>query len=307
MEIDGEKLRFYYTDLMRDLPNTGATIRRILDLLKTPDDWAILPRLLEGLYVQSRRKLKFPNACKIIRRASIAGCTHTIMTCAREVKRTNFKLDKHEKANDLMVSIQTEAILNDFDEAETAKALQRTERVLDMLEEKDHQPLKRQRLQREGGTYPLWKDPLLLGARLHMAAAMAVKHRGGADADGKVAKYARELVALWPEGKGMLELYSDQDARVDPSVKHLRHPVQVLHTAAPVRHGFELAAQVVDGELAQQLRERGRALERDLTVALAERPLEDGRRLHQIYSKLFGEPLNDAADKRAADEQSVEA
>jgi hypothetical protein len=307
MEIDGEKLRFYYTDRLRDLPNTQAALHKIINLLKTPDDWAILPRLLEGLVVQSKRKLKYPNICMLIRRASIAGCLHTIMTCAREVKRTGFRLDQHEKACDLMVNIQIEAILSDFDEGETSKALQRTERVLDMLEEEGHQPTIRKDREIPDRSYPLHKDPILLAGRLHMAAAMAVKHQNGQDTDGKVAKYARELVALWPEGRGVLELYTEDDAKADKSLKHLDHPVQIIYTSALALHGFQLAAQVVDSELADQLRARCLGLERDLGEALAERPLADGRRLHQVYRKLFGEPPSVAADEQASDEQPVAA
>ncbi|KAH8910249.1 hypothetical protein BR93DRAFT_925280 [Coniochaeta sp. PMI_546] len=286
MEIDGEKLRFYFTDKVRDVPSTKKSLYEIIDLMKTPDDWAILPRLLEGLCVQAGRKLRYDQYGKMIRRASMAGCIHTILTCAREVKRTNFKLDSQEKANDVMINIQVEAIMSGWDAAETAKALQRTERVLDMLEEEDHQPTKKKG-DTAKRTYPLHKDPLILGARLHMAAAVAAKHNGGVDADGKVAKYARELVALWPEGKGALELYGEEDFAADPSLEHLRHDTQITYTVAPLLHGFRLAEQVVDQELSGQLRTRAATLERELGGAMARRPMPEGRRTQQVYRRLF--------------------
>lgn len=303
MEIDGEKLRFYFTDKVRAVPSTKKSLYEIIDLMKTPDDWAILPRLLEGLCVQAGRKLRYDQYGKMIRRASMAGCIHTILTCAREVKRTNFKLDSQELANDLMINIQVEAILSDWDAAETAKALQRTERVLDMLEEEEHQPAKKKG-ETVARTYPLYKDPLILGGRLHMAAAMAVKHNGGVDADGKVAKYAREIVALWPEGRGVVDLYGEEDLKADPSLEHLRHGTQIVYTVAPLLHGFRLAAQVVDSELAQQLESRAAMLEKELSGALERRPLREGGRTQQVYLKLFpgqsapvaGEPVEQPAE-----------
>ncbi|KAB5558488.1 hypothetical protein GE09DRAFT_1286699 [Coniochaeta sp. 2T2.1] len=307
MEIDGEKLRFYFTDKVRAVPSTKKSLYDILNLMKTPDDFAILPRLLEGLCVQAGRKLKSEQYCKIIRRAGMQGCIHTILTCAREVKRTNFKLDTFDKANTTMINIQLEAIMSDFDEAETAKALQRTERVLDMLEEKDHQPTvkKGETLHR---TFPLWKDPLILGHRLHMAAVVAVKHNRGADVEGKVAKYAKEIVALWPEGKGAVELYSEQDFAADETLARMRHPTDVFFTVAPILHGFQLAAEVVDEQLAEQLRTRAATLEKELSAALAARPLQEGRKAAQVYQKLFpGREQSPPATEAAASEQPIEA
>ncbi|OIW34050.1 hypothetical protein CONLIGDRAFT_652421 [Coniochaeta ligniaria NRRL 30616] len=311
MEIDGEKLRFYFTDPVRDVPSTKKSLYDIIDLMKTPDDWAILPRLLEGLCVQAGRKLHYNQYGKLIRRAAMAGCIHTILTCAREVKRTNFKLDNQEIALDVMVNIQVEAILSDWDAAETAKALQRTERVLDMLEEKDHQPTTKKKADdtTPKRTYPLHKDPLILGSRLHMAAAVAAKHNGGVDADGKVAKYAREIVALWPEGKGALALYGEEDFAADPSLQHLRHDTQITYTVAPLLHGFRLAADVVeDQELAGQLRTRAEVLERELSTAIERKPMAPGRRVERVYRKLFPDqnpPV--AAEEAAASKHPVEA
>lgn len=306
MEIDGEKLRFYFTDKVRAVPSTKKSLYEIIDLMKTPDDWAILPRLLEGLCVQAGRKLRYDQYGKMIRRAAMAGCIHTILTCAREVKRTDFRLDSQELANDLMINIQVEAILSDWDAAETAKALQRTERVLDMLEEEDHQPASRKKAEEAAArTYPLYKDPLILGARLHMAAAMAVKHEGGVDIDGKVAKYAREIVALWPEGRGVAELYGEEDLKADPSLQHLRHDTQIVFTVAPLLHGFRLAAQVVDPELARQLESRAATLEQELSGALARQPLREGGRTRQVYLKLYPGQTPPRAEQTA--EQPVEA
>jgi hypothetical protein len=301
MEIDGEKIRFYFTDKVRAVPSTKKALYEIVDLMKTPDDWAILPRLLEGICVQAGRKLRYDQYGKLIRRASMAGCIHTILTCAREVKRTNFKLDNQEIANDVMINIQTEAIMSDWDAAETAKALQRTERVLDMLEEKEHQPSKKKD-DTATSTYPLYKDPLILGARLHMAAAMAIKHNGGVDSDGNVTKYAREIVALWPEGKSALELYGEEDFKADPSLEHLRHDTQIILTVAPLLSGFRLAAQVVDAELAQQLESRAATLESELSGALARKPMREGGRMQQVYLKLFPDQNPPSAEGTAASE-----
>lgn len=303
MEIDGEKLRFYYTDKVRGVPSTKKSLYDAINLMRTPDDWAVLPRLLEGLCVQAGRKLRYDQYCKIVRRAAMAGCIHTVLTCAREVKRTNFRIDTQEMANDVMINVQVEAVNAGFEEAATLKALQRTERVLDMLEEPDHQPVKK-KADTTARRYPLWKDPLILGARLHMAAAVAVKHNSGVDLDGKVAKYAKELVALWPEGKGALELYSEEDVAADPTLKHLRHDTQIIYTVAPLLHGFRLAEKVVEPELAEQLRTRADVLEKELSAALERTPVDEGRRMGQVYRKLFP---GAAPAEQKVEEQTVDA
>lgn len=291
MEIDGEKLRFYYRDLLTEMPNTKALLRRVTSLMKTPDDWAVLPRLLEGVCVQAKRKLGKDHYAKLVRNASMAGCVHTVLTCAREVKRTNFKLDNHEVVGDLLANIQVEALRAGFSEEETVKALQRTERVMEMLEDENHQP-RPKRGETEVNLFPLHKDPVFLASRLHMAAAVAVKHRGGVDEEGKVAKYAREVVALWPEGKGLSDLYElDAYTGGKTTARHLKHPSNMVITAAPVQNGMELAAQVVDEELAKQLRSRAQALAKDVEEAWAKDPLRAGSKMHEVYEKLINKQL----------------
>lgn len=295
MEIDGEKLRFYYRDLLKEMPNTKDLLRKVVALMKTPDDWAVLPRLLEGVCVQGKRKLKKDDYSKLVRKASLAGCVHTVLTCAREVKRTNFKLDNREVVTDLLANIQVEAVRADYSEEATNKALQRTERVMEMLEDENHQP-KLKRGQTEAHIFPLYKEPIFLAARLHMAAALAVKHRGGVDEDGKVTKYAKELVTLWPENQGMSDLYkTDEHTGGKANAERLRHPAKMLITGAPVQNGMQLAAQVVDAELAKELRNRAQAVAKDVQAAWAQKPLREGSRMYEVYDKLINRELKSTA------------
>lgn len=293
MEIDGEKLKFYYRNMLTDVPNTRKLLRKVVALMKTPDDWAVLPRLLEGVCVQAKLRIGDDIKAKLTRNASMAGCVHTILTCAREVQRTNFTLDSYEVVASLLTNIQLEALQADLSEEATKTALQRTERVIEMLEDKKHQrkPTKKVQLEENAVTFPLYKDPVILGARLHMAAARAVKHQGGVDETGKLAKYAKEIAALWPEGKKARELYQLDAFSSNKSQAggELKHPTSKLITLAPLQNGFALAAQVLkdDEKLAAHMTSIAQALEEENQEAWKEGALRESAQAYGIYKRLL--------------------
>jgi hypothetical protein len=285
MEIDGEVLKFYYTNLMNDIPNTRNIVFEAVNRMKTPEDWENLPRLLEGVCVHAGRKLKHFDYPKLIRKAAFQGQLRVIFACVREVKRTGFKLSSSETVNELLVWVQKEAIESGWDKAATEQALAWTERVVESLEDEKHHPTRKSG-EVDLKAFPLFRDPQVLAARLHMAAALATKHNGGEDVDGKVTKYVKELISLWPEGKGLMELHPKEAYEERKELRYLQNENGFLWYAAPILSGFKMAAEVVDPVLAEQLKRRIEPLEKEVEKAwnAGEGSAGKGR---DIYTKLL--------------------
>lgn len=286
MEIDGETLKFYYTDLLNDMPNTRNIVFKAVDQMKTPDDWQNLPRLLEGVCVHAGRKLRHYDYPKMIRKAGFQGQLRVIFACIREAKRTGFKLATSETVNELLVWVQKEAIESDWDKVATEQALAWTERVIESLEDEKHQPV-RKRGKKDLKAFPLFRDPQVLAPRLHMAAALAAKHNGGEDAGGKVTKYAKELMSLWPEGKGLMELHSPQAYQEREELRYLLNNNEFLWCAAPILSGLRMAAEVVEPALAEQLKRRIGPLEKEVETAWQAVSKDSTGKGREIYKALF--------------------
>lgn len=286
MEIDENVLKFYYTNIY-ELPNTREVVFQAIDKMKTTEDWENLPRLLEGVCVHAGRKLRFYDYPKMVRKAGMHGCIGIIFACVRQAKRTGFKLSSSETVNELLLWVQKEAVESGWDQTATESSLAWTDRVIETLEDEKHQP-KRRRGEKDLKAYPLFRDPQVLAARLHLAAALAAKHHGGEDVGGRVAKYAKELVSLWPEGKGLMELHSPEAYEERKELRYLQNPNEFLWYAAPILNGLKMAAEVVEPVLAEQLRQRSMPLEKEVEAAWADEKRIPARRGEDMYIKLFG-------------------
>ncbi|KAL2021055.1 hypothetical protein VTK56DRAFT_7710 [Thermocarpiscus australiensis] len=297
LEIDGVVHKFRYVNRVTDLPNTHALVRDAIRAMKTSSDFHNLPMLLEGCE-RANRKLDETLYPKMIRRAAMANCLRVIIDCIRAVERTGFKLDTSEKINELLVWIQKRPIDSGWDKGATRAALKQTQLVLELLEgNESHRPKKG-----SAGRFPFYRDPQVLAARLHMAAALAVHHQGAKDADGSVTKYAEELVRLWPEGKGLLDLQPDVAYGERSRMRYLLDRNMYLWYASPVLNGLTLAAQVVaDPGLAMQLQNRADAVDAEIRTALASEKLKKGGRGEYMYNKLFN-PQEEAEEQATAEE-----
>ncbi|AEO57545.1 hypothetical protein MYCTH_2303816 [Thermothelomyces thermophilus ATCC 42464] len=284
MEIDGVVHKFRYRSMVADLPSTRGTLKQIISLLKTPADFQNIPPFLEGC-VRARRKIEPVDYIRLVRLAALNGQLQMIMDCVKAADKTGFKLDNSHVINELLAYIQRPAILGGFDEAKTKAALKQVRLVLNILEsdEEHHRPGAK-----TAGAFPYYRDPQVLGARLHMAAARAVHHRGGKDEDGRVARYAEELVALWPENAGLLDLQPDRAYRKrDGIMRYMLDRNTYLFMASPVLNGLTLAAQVVDPALAMQLQNRADAVDSEVKAALASPLRKKGGRGEQLYNAIF--------------------
>ncbi|KAK3375470.1 hypothetical protein B0H63DRAFT_399789 [Podospora didyma] len=268
LEIDGEVVKFGFQDRF-ELPNTWKVFQDIYKNMNTKVDFDNLRPALEGLK-KAHRHLPHHAYTKLIAKAYHIDALDTILDCVRAVKKTHFKLDHHEKVATLLTAIQTIAVQSGWKKAELEKALKRTQSILDALEaEPVHKPSAKQNS--EKWAFPLYRDPLILSSRLHMAAALAAKHNGGKDVDGVVAKYAQELLSLWPQSAGLGDMYPASGLQNEAYVKYLvdPHSNRTLWVLANVQSGLKLAAQVAEPTLAKELLNRTDAIEKDVQAALA--------------------------------------
>ncbi|KAL2141951.1 hypothetical protein VTI28DRAFT_1786 [Corynascus sepedonium] len=299
MEIDGVVHNFRYRSMVADLPSTRETLKEIIALLKTPADFRNIPPFLEGC-VRARRKIEPVDYNRILRLAAMNGQLSIIMDCVKAADKTGFRLDNSQIINELLTYTQRPAIISGFDEAKTRAALKQVRLILNILEsDENHHPKPA-----TAGAFPYYRDPQVLGARLHMAAARAVHHRGGKDEDGRVARYADELVSLWPEDAGLLDLQPDEAYRKKVGIAHyLLNRNTYLFMAAPLLNGLTLATQVVGPALAMQLQNRADAVDAEIKAALASPELKEDGRGVQMYNAIFNPQAVRAEGEQAADAQ----
>lgn len=298
LEIDGVVYKFRYTNRM-ELPHARDLIRRALNAMKTPDDLRNLSPLLQACK-RAHRKIDLSFYPKMIRLAARAGCLHMILDMARAVGRTHFKLDTSEKVNTLLAFLQKRAVDSGWDRDKTREALRQTQLVLNMMESEPlHQPKPA-----TAGRFPFYRDPQVLAARLHLAAAIAVHHQDGKDVDGKVTKYGEELVRLWPEGYGLLDLQPDEAFRDRRKMFYMLNRSTYLFMASPVLNGLTLAAQVADPGLTMQLQNRADAVESEIRAALSSEDVKEGSLGKVMYNRLFNPEAE--GEEAEGEEEGVE-
>ncbi|KAL1843788.1 hypothetical protein VTJ49DRAFT_7498 [Mycothermus thermophilus] len=294
MEIDGVIHRFRYVDICQDLPSTTKTLSAAFKMMSTEDDFRNVRPLLEGAR-RAGRKLNNPLIGSLIRHAAEHDMLDVVLECAKAAEKTGIKLDRSEHISQLLAWIQWPAIRSGFPAEETKAALRRVCRVVDMLEEDEevHRPEPATK-----GAFPFYRDPQVLAMRLHMAAARAVYHRKGKDdPEGNLGKWATELMALWPEDKGLLDLQPDEAYRDKNKMEYMLDRSQYLWVASPVLHGLTLAAQVVDPALAMQLQNRADKVEEEVKVAFASDKLSTKGRGRAMYNALFNRQEGEAGEE----------
>lgn len=291
MEIDEEIYKFYYLNPTGGgVPNSEKTAMMAIDKFRTDEDFANVRPLLEGLQVAGRT-FSVAFWTKLARVAGIRGYIYEILDCARSVKSTGYKLDTSEKVNEILHFFQLKAVDAGWDKAETGQAFRWAKMLYEMLPTEEHQP---EPVKLPGGRVaprvdlPLDRDPQVIMAPLHLAAALVVKC--GVESESlkeAVTDYARDLVKLWPAGQSLrtfhpAEAYADHDR-----MGYLSDPNKFLALVAPLLHGLELAAQAVpDPALAKELTARFETLSAEVEQA---RPgaLEHGKRGDVVYKKFY--------------------
>ena len=300
IEIDGEVHKFRHMNFTRgDVPPARETAMRAIKNFAEDKDFDNLRPLIEGLYYAGY-PMGHDSTVKTIRLCGQHDRIYDIIDCARRVKETGIRLASSEMVNELLHQIQMRAFSSsdDPDPRHTAQCLRWAEMVIDMLAEDEH----RTRPSPSGavveGELPLDRDPQVLLARLHLAAALAqqaeVQAEAGAEAgdesqesgaEGQESKktkpdreaairktrdYAKEIVHLWPEGRKLTELQPAKLYERDPKTRklgkmgYMNGPGKFVSLAIPLLHGLDLAIKVLestgDGALAAQLATRRQVL-----------------------------------------------
>jgi hypothetical protein len=284
IEVDGEILKFRYQNPQKDVPDTRKKVTEAVGKFETKEDYANLKPLLEGL-TNAQRKLKDDLQGKIVRLAGYKGCIYEVIDCARSARRTGFKLNTSEKVNETLHHVQMKAFDSDWDLEETRKALRWATMVLEMTQDEAHQPKRRKDAKPVPGEIALGRHPMALAAPMHLAAALATRHEAGQEVVDLVHKYAREILALWPEGKALMELDPPQLYEHGASMYYLLRPSKFVTLATPVLHGLDEAIKVVEPELASQLQARRDTLAAEINEK--RQILDASRRGSNIYKKFY--------------------
>ncbi|KAH7037938.1 uncharacterized protein B0I36DRAFT_359564 [Microdochium trichocladiopsis] len=273
IEIDGEILKFYHQNPLKgDIPETKRTFREIVYRLKTPEDFANLRPLLEGLH-QAGRKLNHVTWAQLTRIVCERGQHLELLECARSVKRTGFRLGLlHEVVLRLLTAVQMDAVDAGWSTSATRAALRRAEMVLEMLETEEHQRAK----DIPAGSIPLQSTPMVILAPMHLAAALG-------DVD-KTTKFARDLVRVWPSADKPLAV-AQQEVTVDANKTMESKSVRLMFLA-PLAHGLQRAAGLVeDAALREQLQARADALTSE--VEALSQQCEKEKVGHKFYQRVF--------------------
>ncbi|PBP27619.1 hypothetical protein BUE80_DR001405 [Diplocarpon rosae] len=239
--IADEEFTLKHLDLLKDIPSRDKSLREFLALSKEKKDWNNLPNLLGGLM---NAKFIYPRVTlwKIVRAAGIAGRQDTILECLRRVEFTGLTLVDHNFVVQVFIWLQQKAVTGDWSVEETKKALAWAEIVRDLMEEpRSKAPehiYKYEKKHPTPGDVGLAKDqPEVAGILLQLAAMRA--KQGGADAEGKVEKYAKELLAAPLKFKTV-----DGGPYVTSSSIH--KPSHWLADHVPVLHGMRVALTLLD-------------------------------------------------------------
>lgn len=294
MEIDGVIHKFRYVDRMH-LPAAMDLVRDAVKLIKTRGDFDNVPKVLEGL-LHAHRSVQPWVFAHLIRKAEELDRLDVIVNSVKAVKRTGFKLSHAEIINELLVAIQLRATRAGFDKKKTEHALKQTQNVVGTLEsDKELHHDRRGALK-----HVFYLDPLVLAARLHMAAALAVHHNGGKDVDRKVTEYASQLMYIWKEGKGALDVYEGAEYQGRDKARYLMNQNNFLWHVSPVLNGLNLAAQVVDPGLAMQLRNRADAVDAEIRDAFQSDKRRPGGRGEKMYNWIFNPEEAQVAEEAEA-------
>lgn len=220
------------------------------------------------------------------------GRIFEVIELARGVARTGFRLDSSEKVNEVLHAVVMKAVDADANEnpvEETAQALRWAEIVLELLHLEAHQPKRLKNDPVVEGELPLHRDPMVLLAPLHLAAALVSKQGDEVNEAivDKLVKHARDVVRLWPEGKKLSEvqpqaLYEEYD-----KMGYLKEPNKFLVITAPLLRGLDIAVEVLEddnAELAAQLRSRRDVLASEVQEARAGTGKKRGE---AVYQKLY--------------------
>jgi hypothetical protein len=243
MEVNGERIIFEPYDPTKVVAIKPRDILfEAVDKFITKEDWAQLPRLLEGIMQASKKPLRPADYTKLIRMAGMHRSTSVILKCARGAEYTGFKIDTLEKADSIMYWLLRSAASRPRELKRVQNVLEKVEEVLELAELEKHQ-YRRPRPDSSSPRFPLHADPQLLATPLLLSCVLAF-HEASAEAFRKAYTYARAISRVWPENTSMLLLHGPASKADELMVGYLQHPVGFMRAFTPVAIGIHAASEL---------------------------------------------------------------
>ncbi|CAN8096421.1 unnamed protein product [Discula destructiva] len=287
IEVEGQQIKLRHIPLA---PNAKKELFKALDAMQTKQDWAQLPKLLEGLWYHARRNLVPGVWPRIVRKAGMTGNLGPIFEACQRPERTGMRLSRPEVAQEFMSALVWEATEAGWSVGATRQAVDGAVKVVAFLQEEGHQltgPAKA--AAEKAGWHPLKRDPQMMAHPVLFAAAMVVMHGRRDEYMPVLKKYAQLMLERWPEGKGLLELHPHVAYVDEASACYLMEKGKFLIVASPILKGFELAMEAFGSDpMAEEIKSRRDALAEEVQSALSAKEHKN-KRGQQMYDRVFKE------------------
>ncbi|KAF2702791.1 hypothetical protein K504DRAFT_474378 [Pleomassaria siparia CBS 279.74] len=177
-----------HLNVNKDIPPRWPTVKKVVDLSKTDNDWENVVRMMEGFH--DAGKLFKPSWKEmIVNKLADAGQYQLMFRTAQRAAVTGLRLDNPSLIKTVFATLEWRALNSNWDAQETKKALILAEQFTELLEDDEHMGRKV-----TVTTGDVRASPFTIALLLELAAARAKKHTGGNDVDGKVARYSTRLL-----------------------------------------------------------------------------------------------------------------
>lgn len=250
----GEEEFTLYPRIRQQLPSKD-TVFSTMEGMKTPKDWENLIPLLVGLR-KSNMTVHPRSFEKWIRLAGKSGATAVIIELAKQKRRTGFTLANYGAVLQLALSLYERAEAAGFKGDAVNTTLRHAEQAAQIMNTPEH-------------TNPVSildpkRQPWFIGICLQLSAAQALDQHGGEDATGKVASYARKLLANWE----LVKTESESDK--------WGHRDELLQETVLIRSGLATALQVEsvasEKNLKHQIQQRLQTLDKVISKQMSHLP-----------------------------------
>jgi hypothetical protein len=119
------------------LPNQSHTFRSIVDKSETKDDWENVVRMLEG-FENAHIRLKNDLREKAVRKLNSAGYQNLVLKALQRPQATGLRLRNFSLLVQVLRGLHDKAVMADWDQDETQKALKIARQVVELMDDQDH-------------------------------------------------------------------------------------------------------------------------------------------------------------------------
>lgn len=209
---------------LREETSVRAIFEELLPLLRTKEDWSIVPAFLRE-FRSTNRVLRQPYISKLIRAAAATEQYGAMIEFVKHSDDTGIFLDSLETATEIMLLCLRRAYAKNWNEKDIEKAARHCDAVIWMMKQPQHAP--------KGVVASQATQPEILGTALALASLRSIKLKHSQDEDEKVLKYAQDFISNWPKANTYLE------------DKPIHESSRFLQDWAPAWLGVQLAQRIV--------------------------------------------------------------